>query len=166
MRSSEIAPRRRPSTSLRMRGYENSARGDSSTGSELKAVEEACREAPRTVEPCVLCASGVNISSREPGITRKIARSGRQGEMGCWSNGVMERWSASPILQHLSWPALLHEALFLGVAGELCAAIDAELLIDVVEMDLDRSLADEELLADLHIAHSRVNFPGAYVRVF
>jgi hypothetical protein len=29
----------------------NSARGDSSTGSELKAVEEACREASRTVEP-------------------------------------------------------------------------------------------------------------------
>ena len=32
----------------------NSARGDSSTGSELKAVEEACREASRTVEPCEL----------------------------------------------------------------------------------------------------------------
>ena len=31
----------------------NSARGDSSTGSELKAVEEACREASRMVEPCV-----------------------------------------------------------------------------------------------------------------
>jgi hypothetical protein len=31
------------------------ARGDSSTGSELKAVEEACREASRTVEPCELC---------------------------------------------------------------------------------------------------------------
>jgi len=29
----------------------NSAGGDSSTGSELKAVEEACREASRTVEP-------------------------------------------------------------------------------------------------------------------
>jgi hypothetical protein len=37
-----------------------SARGDSSTGSELKAVEEACREASRTVEPCVLCASAVS----------------------------------------------------------------------------------------------------------
>jgi len=37
----------------------NSARGDSSTGSELKAVEEACREASRTVEPCVLCVSVV-----------------------------------------------------------------------------------------------------------
>ena len=35
----------RPSTKLRMRGYENPARGDSSMGSELKAVEEACREA-------------------------------------------------------------------------------------------------------------------------
>jgi hypothetical protein len=35
----------------------NSARGDSSTGSELKAVEEACREASRTVEPCGLCVS-------------------------------------------------------------------------------------------------------------
>jgi len=34
---------------------QNSARGDSSTGSELKAVEEACREASRTVEPCELC---------------------------------------------------------------------------------------------------------------
>ncbi len=33
----------------------NSAHGDSSTGSELKAVEEACREASRTVEPCELC---------------------------------------------------------------------------------------------------------------
>ena len=49
----------------------------------------------------------------------------------------------------------LHESFFLGVAGELCAAIDAELLIDVVEMDLDRSLADEEFLADLHIAQPR-----------
>jgi len=37
----------------------NSARGDSSTGSELKAVEEACREASRTVEPCALCVSVV-----------------------------------------------------------------------------------------------------------
>src|SRR6266850_1157183 len=39
----------------------NSARGDSSTGSEPKAVEEACREASRTVEPCELCASVVSI---------------------------------------------------------------------------------------------------------
>jgi hypothetical protein len=37
----------------------NSAHGDSSTGSELKAVEEACRVASRTVEPCGLCASVV-----------------------------------------------------------------------------------------------------------
>ena len=37
----------------------NSARGDSSTGSELKAVEQACREASRTVEPCELRASVV-----------------------------------------------------------------------------------------------------------
>ena len=29
----------------------NAGHGDSSTGSELKAVEEACREASRTVEP-------------------------------------------------------------------------------------------------------------------
>ena len=36
-----------------------SARGDSSTGSELKAVEEACREASRTVESCELRASVV-----------------------------------------------------------------------------------------------------------
>jgi hypothetical protein len=35
----------------------NPARGDSSTGSELKAVEEACREASRTVEPCELCTT-------------------------------------------------------------------------------------------------------------
>ena len=35
------------------------AHGDSSTGSELKAVEEVCREASRTVEPCELCASVV-----------------------------------------------------------------------------------------------------------
>ena len=39
----------------------NSARGDSSTGSELKAVEEACREASRTVEPCDLCVSVVKL---------------------------------------------------------------------------------------------------------
>jgi hypothetical protein len=51
---------------------------------------------------------------------------------------------STPRLQHASRVALLHEPLFLGVAGELCVAIDAELLIDVVEMDLDRSLADEE----------------------
>jgi hypothetical protein len=38
----------------------NSARGDSSTGSELEAVEEARREASRTVEPCVLSVSAVN----------------------------------------------------------------------------------------------------------
>ncbi len=38
----------------------NSARGDFSTGSELKAVEEACREASRTVEPYELCVSAVN----------------------------------------------------------------------------------------------------------
>jgi hypothetical protein len=37
----------------------NSAHGDSSTGSELKAVEEACREASRTVEPCELCITKV-----------------------------------------------------------------------------------------------------------
>jgi hypothetical protein len=47
-----------------------------------------------------------------------------------------------------------HQSLSLGVASELGAAIDAELLIDVVEMDLDRSLADEEFLADLHVAQS------------
>jgi len=46
----------------------------------------------------------------------------------------------------------LHESLFLGVAGEFCAGIDAELLINVVEMDLDRSLADEEFFADLYVA--------------
>jgi hypothetical protein len=46
----------------------------------------------------------------------------------------------------------LRESLFLGVASELCAAIEAELLIDIVEMDLDRSLADEEFLADLNIS--------------
>jgi len=42
----------------------NSARGDSSTGSELKAVEEACREASRTVEPCELCGSVVKKDSK------------------------------------------------------------------------------------------------------
>jgi len=42
----------------------NSARGDSSTGSELKAVEEACREASRTVEPCELGVSAVNTLSQ------------------------------------------------------------------------------------------------------
>jgi hypothetical protein len=44
-----------------MRGLKNSARGDSSTGLELKVVEEACREASQTVEPCELCVSAVNI---------------------------------------------------------------------------------------------------------
>ena len=39
----------------------NSARGDSSTGSELKAVDEACREASRTVEPCELGVSAVSL---------------------------------------------------------------------------------------------------------
>ena len=37
----------------------NSARGNSPTGSELKAVEDACREASRTVEPCDPCVSVV-----------------------------------------------------------------------------------------------------------
>ena len=36
----------------RMRGYEESARGDSSTDSELKVIEDACREASGMVEPC------------------------------------------------------------------------------------------------------------------
>jgi hypothetical protein len=48
--------RARPSTRFRMRGYEKFARGDSSRGSELKAFEEACREASPTVEPCELCS--------------------------------------------------------------------------------------------------------------
>ena len=39
---------------------QNSAGGDSSTGSELKAVEEICRESSRTVEPCELCVSLLN----------------------------------------------------------------------------------------------------------
>ena len=44
----------------------NSDRGDSSTGSELKAVEEACREASRTVEPCeTLCLGGeISLAAR------------------------------------------------------------------------------------------------------
>jgi hypothetical protein len=42
----------------------NSARGDSSTGSELKSVEEACREASRTVEPCGLCTTSVLLRLR------------------------------------------------------------------------------------------------------
>jgi hypothetical protein len=54
----------------------NSARGDSSTGSELKAVEEACREASRTVEPCELCVSVVNtfftFHSKTPTILSSI----------------------------------------------------------------------------------------------
>lgn len=61
--------------------------------------------------------------------------------------------SNTPVLQSGSF--WLHQSLFLGVAGELGAAIDAELLIDVVEMDLDRSLADEEFLADLGIVQPR-----------
>ena len=49
-----ITAEARPSTRLRMRGYDESAHGDFSTGSELKAVEGACREVSRTVEPCEL----------------------------------------------------------------------------------------------------------------
>jgi hypothetical protein len=41
----------------------NSARGDFSTASELKAVEGACREASRTVEPCELGVSAVKYFS-------------------------------------------------------------------------------------------------------
>jgi hypothetical protein len=41
----------------------NSARGDSSTDSELKVVEDACREASRTVEPCELYVAAVNKGS-------------------------------------------------------------------------------------------------------
>jgi hypothetical protein len=41
------------------------------------------------------------------------------------------RYPDTPILQS---PAFLHEFLFLGLASELCAAIDAELVIDIVEM--------------------------------
>src|SRR5206468_4637774 len=49
---------------LRMHGIKNSARGDSSTGSELKAVEEACREASRAVEPCALCGPEKKLNYR------------------------------------------------------------------------------------------------------
>src|SRR5207247_3118259 len=52
-------------------------------------------------------------------------------------------------------PAFLHETLFTGVAAELCAAIDAELLIYVVEMHLDRSFTNEEAFGDLEIAEAR-----------
>jgi hypothetical protein len=86
----------------------------------------------------------------------------------CWSNGALECWSGGvpqSDTSALQAAALLQESLFLAVASELGAAIDGEFLIDVVEMDLDGSLADEEFLADLHIAQSRVNFPGAYLRV-
>ena len=41
------------------------------------------------------------------------------------------RYPDTPIFQS---PAFLHEFLFLGLASELCAAIDAELVIDIVEM--------------------------------
>jgi hypothetical protein len=58
-----------PHTSLRVRGLKNSARGDSSTGSELKAVEEACREASRTVEPCGLSGHEKKFKNQE---NRKI----------------------------------------------------------------------------------------------
>ena len=49
----------------------NSARGDSSTGSELKAVEEACREASRTVEPCELC---VSVVKKDLGMDSKLRK--------------------------------------------------------------------------------------------
>jgi hypothetical protein len=55
----DISRRRRGGRVFRLSSgcaaMKNSARGDSSTGSELKAIEEACREASRTVEPCELC---------------------------------------------------------------------------------------------------------------
>ena len=94
----------------------------------------------RFSELCELWASVVNNSSKE-------TRNNPKGR-GRKTEPVME----TPTLQPAS---LLHESLFLGVAGELGAAIDAELLIDVVEMDLDCSLADEEFLADLHIPQPR-----------
>jgi hypothetical protein len=73
--------------------------------------------------------------------------------MECWSDEAVE--CSTPILQYCSRPARLHESLFLGVAGELDAGIDAELLIDVVEMHFDRSLADEEPLRNLAIPQPR-----------
>src|SRR5919106_1695820 len=62
----QYSPQRRGVRVLRLSSgcaaIKQSARGDSSTGSELKAVEEVCREASRTVEPCVLRASAVYSS--------------------------------------------------------------------------------------------------------
>jgi len=60
----------------------NSARGDSSTGSELKAVEEARREASRTVEPCVLSVSVVKSrASLVVADSRRLRFSRSQSEM-------------------------------------------------------------------------------------
>src|SRR5262249_45564404 len=100
----------------------------------------------RFSELCELWASVVNTSSQET-----------RGETGERSVGVMSRAveCSTPIIEHSSRPALLHESFFLGVAGELDAGINAELLIDVVKMHLDGSLADEEFLADLHITQPR-----------
>jgi hypothetical protein len=62
------AGRTRTSTKLKMRGKPlivslSNHRGSSSTGSELRAVEEACREASRTFEPSVRCASVMKLIS-------------------------------------------------------------------------------------------------------
>ena len=84
---SELAPPRRVlRLSSGCAAMKNSARGDSSTGSELKAVEEACREASRTVEPCELCASASSGLTRAKHVlsnvegTPRPQRSEKNGE--------------------------------------------------------------------------------------
>jgi hypothetical protein len=54
----------------------SSAHGDSSTGSELKAGEEACREASRTVEPL----NGLNILNKGSAITASDMRDAAREE--------------------------------------------------------------------------------------
>jgi len=83
-----VLPLRRPSRGLRAPDAEtfdrsqgdrlSSAHGDSSTGSELKAVEEACRDASRTVEPWELCASAVNT------LLQETQKSLKMGELYLW----------------------------------------------------------------------------------
>ena len=66
-------------------------RGDSSTGSELKAVEEACREASRTVEPCVLGVSVVFCSFLDPDFSLILAH-----------GKIIQRSTKIPIRTHLA----------------------------------------------------------------
>jgi hypothetical protein len=71
----------------------NSARGDSSRASEPNAIEEACREASRTVEPCELRASVVKEASLSSG-----ARQGVHPTLHA-ALGVLDVFFAEPLFE-------------------------------------------------------------------